>query len=807
MHDRTTSIFHLPEHLAAKAEPRLVASDEQHFAKIAESVDRTVADLTERLATARRSPGRSGQAAVERDAEIHRLAARLRGLGRSGPDLCLGRAVPVSPDGTVSSGDIVPSGDTAPSGDIMSSADPVYVGRQGLTDADGRQLLVDWRSPAAEPFFAATPAHPRGLRSRRRYRWALGRVSDYWDEALTPDALDADLADPGLLDGRAAFVASLGESRTGRMRDVLGTIQSDQDAIVRAGSRGALVVEGGPGTGKTVVALHRCAYLLYGDPLLRHRRGGVLVVGPHEPYLDYVADVLPDLGEDGVLTCTLADLVPEGRDAAPETDPEVARLKSTLAMVEAVDAAVRFSEQPPSEGMLVETVWADVWLSPTDWARAFDAPDPGTPHDDALDAVWDELLSILVDRIVETGAGGPADDDRDGFGDAGGPVSAGLSADDSDELFGSLGLAEDDGPHRHGDETQTAGVVRDDRGAPEPGLLPAALRRHPALTAAMDRAWPVLDAAEVVSDLWSVPAYLRLCAPWLSLDERATLRRPTGSPWTDADLPLLDAARHRVGDPGSRARRARHDATVAHEREYRSRVVDTLVEADDDPESPVVMLRSSDLTEALAGAFDPVDPAHDPLAGPFAHVVVDEAQELTDAQWQMVLRRCPTGSLTVVGDRAQARHGFSESWQERLGRVGIDDVTVAPLTYSYRTPAAIMAEAEVVIRKAVPDANVPVSVRTDGDPVQHGQVDELPSILDQWLAETPDGTACVVGGGSASSLADRPRVRSLTPELTKGLEFDLVVLVGPDISSTGIEGAVDRYVAMTRATQRLVVLS
>jgi len=320
----------------------------------------------------------------------------------------------------------------------------------------------------------------------------------------------------------------------------------------------------------------------------------------------------------------------------------------------------------------------------------------------------------------------------------------------------------------------------------------------------MDRAWPVLDAAEVVSDLWSVPAYLRLCAPWLTSAEQATLRRPAGSPWTDADLPLLDAARHRVGDAGSRARRARHDATVALEREYKSRVVDTLVEADDDPESPVVMLRSSDLTEALAGAFDPVDPAHDPLAGPFAHAVVDEAQELTDAQWQMVLRRCPTRSLTVVGDRAQARHGFSESWQERLGRVGLDDITVAPLTYSYRTPAAIMAEAEVVIRKAVPDANVPVSVRTDGAPVRHGRVDELPSILDEWLAENPDGTVCVVGG---SSLADRPRVRSLTPELTKGLEFDLVVLVGPGTSSTEIEGAVDRYVAMTRATQSLVVLS
>ena len=222
----------------------------------------------------------------------------------------------------------------------------MYVGRLGLRDSAGRQLLIDWRSPAAEPFFGATHANPMGLASRRRYRWTRGRISDYWDEVFTPDGLDGHAA----LDDQSAFIASLGSSRSARMRDVLGTIQADQDAIIRAGSRGALVVDGGPGTGKTVVALHRTAYLLYSDPRLGHRRGGVLFVGPHQPYLAYVSDVLPSLGEEGVQICTLRDLVPEGAAAATETDPDVARLKSSADLVRAIEPAVRFYENAAHHG-------------------------------------------------------------------------------------------------------------------------------------------------------------------------------------------------------------------------------------------------------------------------------------------------------------------------------------------------------------------------------------------------------------------------------------------------------------------------
>ncbi|PZG09987.1 AAA family ATPase [Nonomuraea aridisoli] len=713
MNPLTTSAFDLPDHLAPKADPKLIADDEQHFAAIAESLEQSIADLSGRLGAARRAPGGKGRQALDRDLEIHRLSARLRALRRFGLDLCLGRMV------------------------SADDPEPVYVGRLGLTDRAGRRLLLDWRSPAAEPFFGATHANPMGLASRRRYRWTRGRVSDYWDEVFTSDGFEGHAA----LDDQSAFIASLGGSRSPRMRDVLGTIQADQDAIIRAGSRGALVVDGGPGTGKTVVALHRSAYLLYSDPRLGHRRGGVLFVGPHQPYLAYVADVLPSLGEEGVQTCTLRDLVAEGATAGVETDPDVARLKSSADMVKAIEPAVRFYENPPQKGMTVTTHWSDIWLSPEDWAEAFGAPEPGTPHNEARDRIWAELLTILLDK--------------------------------------------------HDDDVS-------------PDLLRRSLLQNRELLTTFNRAWPVIEAADLVGDLWSVPAYLRMCAPWLSPDEIRRLQRADAQAWTVSDLPLLDAARQRLGDPETSRRRRRVEASAAAERERMARVVDDLLAADDDGEGVVTMLHGQDMRDALVDetALPTADP--DRLAGPFAHIVVDEAQELTDAEWQMLLLRCPSRSFTIVGDRAQARHGFTESWQERLERVGLDRIEPAALSVNYRTPEEVMAEAEPVIRAALPDANVPTSIRSSGVPVVHGPVAELGPILDTWLAANADGIACVIGDPAFQATS---RVRSLTPELSKGLEFDLVVLVDPEKFGEGVEGAVDRYVAMTRATQRLVVLT
>ncbi|MET8086413.1 RNA polymerase recycling motor ATPase HelR [Micromonospora sp. NPDC005237] len=710
------SAFDLPDNLAAKADPALIDRDEQHFAVIAASLEQSIAELSDRLDAERRAPAGKGRQAVVRDEEIRRLTARLRALRRFGLDLCLGRIV------------------------SADDPEPVYIGRFGLTDGNGRRLLLDWRSPAAEPFFGATHANPMGLASRRRYRWTLGRISDYWDEVFTPDGFEGHAA----LDDQSAFIASLGGNRSARMRDVLGTIQADQDAIIRAGSRGALVVDGGPGTGKTVVALHRTAYLLYSDPRLGHRRGGVLFVGPHEPYLAYVADVLPSLGEEDVQTCTLRDLVPQGAAATVEADPDVARLKSSADLVRAIEAAVRFYEEPPTTAMTVTAGDTDVRLSADDWAQAFEAPGPGTPHNEARDEIWEELLAILLGRY---------------------------DGDESDDLV---------------------------RGS---------LLRNRDLRTAFNRAWPLLEATDIVADLWSVPAYLRRCAPWLGPEDIRRLQRVDARAWTVSDLPLLDAARQRLGDPEASRRTRRHEAAIAAERARMATVVDELIEAHayDDGEGVLSSLRQLDLQDALVDEAVLPSADADLLAGPFAHIVVDEAQELTDAQWQMLLSRCPARSFTIVGDRAQARHGFTESWPERLRRIGLDRVTLTSLSINYRTPREVMEQAEPVIRAVLPDANVPTSIRGNGIPVIHGSVRELDAIVDGWLAEHADGIACVIGEPTFRPATNR--VRSLSPELSKGLEFDLVVLVDPETFGEGIQGAVDRYVAMTRATQRLVVLT
>jgi DNA helicase IV len=719
----TISAFDLPDRLSAKADPALIADDEQHFAALAECLEQSIAEVSENLDAVRRAPGGLGQQAMDRDIEVHRLTARLRTLRRFGLDLCLGRMV------------------------TADSAEPVYVGRLGLTDSTGRRLLIDWRSPAAEPFFGATHANPMGLTSRRRYRWTRGRIGDYWDEVFAADAFAGHAA----LDDQSAFIASLGGNRSERMRDVLGTIQADQDAIIRAGSRGALVVDGGPGTGKTVVALHRSAYLLHSDPRLNHRRGGVLFVGPHRPYLSYVSDVLPSLGEEGVQTCILRDLVTEGAAAGVEADPEVARLKSSAELVKGIEKAVRFYEEPPTEGMTVTTHWSDIPLSATDWAVAFEAAEPGTAHNEGRDQVWEELLTILIDKHESAGEDVPE------------------------------------------------------------ALLRKSLLQNRELRTAFDRAWPLLEAADLVGDLWTVPAYLRLCAPWLSRDEVRTLQRADAQAWTVSDLPILDAARQRVGDPEAARRRRRNQAALAAQRERMTQVVDNLIHAvadsgadGDEGLGLVTMLRGEDAKVSLVDEAELITIDPDLLAGPFAHIVVDEAQELTDAEWQMLLVRCPSRSFTVVGDRAQARHGFTESWQERLARVGLDRTELTSLSINYRTPQEIMTEAEPVIRAVLPDANVPTSIRSSGVPVVHGSLADRDRVLDTWLADHAEGVACVIGDPTFRATA---RVQSLTPELSKGLEFDLVVLVDPERFGEGVVGAVDHYVAMTRATRQLVVLT
>lgn len=708
----TPSAFRLSADLAHKDDPALIARDEEQFVAIAGTLRDSLAAASSRLDRILSSPSGVGGAAVERDLEIHRLNARLTVLRRYGIDMCLGRMV-------------------------TESGEHIYIGRLGLTGDDGRQLLVDWRAPAAEPFFGATLADPMGLSSRRRYRWTGGRISDYWDEALTPEALAAG----GALDDQSSFIAGLGSSRSSRMRDVLATIQADQDAIIRAGSAGTLVVDGGPGTGKTVVALHRAAYLLYSDARIsRSGSGGVLVVGPHEPYLAYVDDVLPSLGEDSVQTCTLRDLVPEGPGAAVEHDPAVARLKSDARLVGAVETAVRLYERAPERTTVVETPWADLRVGAVDWEEAFGI-DTGMPHNEARDEIWEALLEIVLDRFADR-------------------------------------------------------IPR--------AQLRRALAQSEVLTRTFNRAWPLLDPSALVAALWSNPGFLRRCAPWLTDDQARMLQREAPTAWTASDLPLLDAARRAAGDPDAARISRERERLRATERKYRADVADYLMQSSDDDLGLMSMLRGEDVLNSLDD--DDALPAadRDPLSGPFAHIIVDEAQELTDAEWRMLRSRCPSGSFTVVGDRAQARHGFTQTWEERLAGAGLRDVRLASLTMNYRTPEEIMAEAAPVILAALPDANVPTSVRSSGIPVRRAPRAERDAILDEWIRDNAEGTAVVIGD---ESFTETGRVRSLTPETAKGLEFDLVALVDPESFGDGIEGAVDRYVTMTRSTRELVILT
>ncbi|MDR6613348.1 UvrD-helicase domain-containing protein [Leifsonia sp. 1010] len=774
------SLFALDAH-PAKAAPELIDDDARHFARIEARLAAERAEVDGRLAVLLATPGGNGQEAYEREVEIVRLNRRARLLRRFGADLCIGR--------------------------VVADTGTIYIGRVGLADSDGERLLVDWRTPAAEPFFGATLAHPMGLTSRRRYRWTDRRVTDYWDETFTETAASS----PAALDDQSAFIASLGASRTPRMRDVLGTIQADQDAIIRADGQGTLVVDGGPGTGKTVVALHRAAYLLYSDPRLQSGHGGVLFVGPSHAYTDYVADILPGLGEEGVRTCTLTDLVPEGAEAVPEADRRVALLKGDGRMPEAVEAAISLSERPPSRPTVLYTPWGELRVGPREWAEALAAADPTAPHNDARAEIWEALLDILVDLVStrngESDAGSHGRWSAEGWGDAG-LDDAGWDDAGWDDAASSR---DDDAPRWGFDDEEEFDAYGLAGGRTDADAIRRTLTDGTDLPAMVDAVWPLLDPAAIVRRLWSSPALLLRCAPWLTTDEAALLQRSPSDPWTLSDLPLLDAALQRAGDPERDRRRRAEAARAAADRAVMDDVIHDLIATDDSDLKTMSMLRGQDLRAALDTYTGPAASSTELLAGPFAHIIVDEAQELTPAEWAMVTRRVPSHSLTVVGDRAQARHGFRESWTERLAGVGLPDATVATLSVNYRTPVAVMEQAAPVIRAVLPDANVPTSIRDNGIPVRHARASDRDRILRAWLGVHAEGTACVIGD---DSFAGMPRVRSLSAVEAKGLEFDLVLLAEPGARPGGalldrpavIESAVDRYVAMTRTTGELVIL-
>ncbi|GAA4733128.1 AAA family ATPase [Isoptericola chiayiensis] len=646
-----------------------------------------------------------------------------------------------------------------------------YVGRVGITDDEHRSLLTDWRAPAAQAFYRATAVHPDGVR-RRRHLVTTGRtVSGIEDEVLDLDAVQDGL-EVSTLSGEGALLASLAERRTGRMSDIVATIQGEQDRIVRDDLGGALVVQGGPGTGKTAVALHRAAYLLYAHRRVLER-SGVLLVGPSRAFLRYIDQVLPSLGETGVVATTVAELLP-GLRAEGVEEPAVAELKGRLLWGAAVRRAVRARERVPAADVPVRLDGVDLAVRRRDVREAIArARRTRKPHNEARATFVREMLTRLVDQY--------------------------RTRTDSE-------LSEHD-----------VAVLTED------------LRADRDVRVALNIAWFPLTPEKLVSDLWAKPHRLAEAAPQLTGAERELLRRSADSAWTESDVPILDEAAELLGedDTVARAEARAAEAERAAELAYAKQVLDSTGAGGGLVDAETLASRFADsgpvLTTAERAAAD--------RSWTYGHVVVDEAQELSPMAWRALVRRVPTRSMTIVGDVAQTSSvAGTRSWRDALDPVLRDGWRLAELTVSYRTPATVAdaaqrfaAAAGLPVSPLTAARDVPAAmaaVRTDDLPgetarraaglvARHvaadgsGRVavvapaDRLAQVR-RALAEVLDG---VVQG--SSSPVDGESVVVQTPRQAKGLEFDAVVVVEP-AEIAAVPG--DLYVAVTRPTQQLVLV-
>ncbi|MFC9252006.1 HelD family protein [Amycolatopsis thailandensis] len=602
----------------------------------------------------------------------------------------------------------------------------VYVGRLGLFhDEDDEQLLLDWRAPAAQPFYTATMAAAHGVRRRRRITTRGRVVLALDDELLDPDT--ADTAEEGALVGEAALMAALTADRTGRMRDIVTTLQTEQDHIVRDGYAGVLVVQGGPGTGKTAVALHRLAYLLYTRPHLRTR--GVLIVGPSEVFLDHIGQVLPGLGEHAVVTGTISLLRPDIRIG--RTDPaEIAEVKGGADMADRIAAAVRSRVRVPDEPIEVEFEQQTVRLDPSDCRRALDmATRTGLPHNQARLVFQRRLVELMAQRLIDQMESVVFTDTGDAIdgGSADGRLSpADLRALAAAGVVIDPGQEDDrDGPRRLLDEDDVA-------------RLRSALLTDGAVCRMLDELWPPLTARQVVTGLFADPA----------------------GQWSTADIPLLDEAAAILGETSAAARVT------------------------------------------------------------FGHVVVDEAQELSAMAWRMVMRRCPTRSMTIVGDLAQTSDPAGASSWDRVLRPHVRDRwQLAQLTINYRTPAEIMAATGDLFAAHHPGLRPPRSVRAAGESPRRRRTTlaELPHVVAGIASGHTSGRLAIITPPAhlamlrrslrlAMTTAITDPVVVLTPVQAKGLEFDSVLIIDPAAILATPLGHNDLYVAMTRATRRLEIV-
>ena len=650
-----------------------------------------------------------------------------------------------------------------------------YVGRIGLTDAEHGRLLVDWRAPEAGTFYQATAFDRQGV-ARRRHLILEGRtLRGIEDDVLDPSFLD----DAEALHGEGALLAALNRRRTGRMGDIVATIQAEQDRIIRAPLPGVRVVQGGPGTGKTAVALHRAAYLLYTH---RERLGksGVLVVGPSTSFLWYIERVLPSLGETGVVMSSLADLFP-GEHGVPERDPEVARIKGSLQMAEVIRRAVRDRQKVPTQTQRLTVGSAVVELTPQQVRSARErARATGKPHNQARETFVKMLVRELAEKLQEQ-------------------------------------LTRETGND----------VARD--------WLPEDVRTSRDVRVALNLAWLPLSPQTLLRDLFAKPRYLDSAARALDPAQRQLLRREASAPFTEADAPLLDEAAELLGDfeaaVGTAAARAA--AQRSADLENAAKAIENVEEslADVGADGVVTAQMLADLNAVGPARMSAAEAATADRTWAYGHVVVDEAQELSPMQWRLLMRRCPMKSFTVVGDIAQASApAAAHSWAEALEPFVGERFTLEELTVNYRTPAQIARAAVDVARASGLEVSAPRAVREGRWAPQLVRTGDVPAGVVEAVARdlelVPGGLVGVVAApeqhdavapavveafGPRSGTGGGARQRQilvLSPWEAKGLEFDAVVIAEPNALVQAADGRLgDLYVAMTRPTQRLTLVS
>ena len=674
-----------------------------------------------------------------------------------------------------------------------------YVGRLGIVDpaGDDEPLLLDWRAPAARPFYLATAASPYGVRRRRHIRTAGRTVTSLDDEVLEL----TEAADDGLV-GEAALLAALTRARTGRMRDIVATIQAEQDRVIRAPLDGVLVVQGGPGTGKTAVALHRAAYLLYTHRDTLSRRG-VLVVGPNATFLRYISQVLPSLAETSARLATLGDLYP-GTPAHHDEPAVVAEIKGRAVMAEVVAAAVR-DRQADVDGSVEVTVDDDVLVLDSDTRERAVAAARATrlPHNLARPVFARYVLDAWARQVAERIGTDPYAFDPLGGDDAPGDP----------QLLSPVDVAD----------------------------LADELSAQPRVRAMLDRLWPVLTPQRLLTDLFADGDRLASAAQQLTDAERSRLRREPGAGWTPADVPLLDEAAELLGD-GDGGAAARAERELRQRVEYARGALDIALGSRsfefEDEESE--LLTATDLLDAERYAerqrdreyLTAAERAAADRTWAYGHIVVDEAQELSAMAWRLLMRRCPSRSMTVVGDVGQtgALAGTS-SWAHALTPYVAERWRMAELTVCYRTPAEIMELAGRLLAGIDATLAPPRAVRATGVPPWRERVADgamADRLVAAVRAETdhldagrlgvivPDGKLDALGGAvaaavSGTSVGDRSdvdtRIVVLTVAQARGLEFDSVVVVDPAaILAASPRGRSDLYVALTRATKRLGIM-